>query len=128
MVAWWPKQKPRLLQIDDCLMDALDPAAADECLVEPAAKSEIVDVQSAAFIPVAVTLVILCLVVSMLASQPAVSNLHIKTLPSPVPCSEMQLDLTDSFEPSTRVHRTPTPAWASWVRRRSCITRCPSWM
>jgi hypothetical protein len=46
MVAFWHKPpKSKLLTIDDCLMDALDPAQADECLVEPAAPLEVVQVE-----------------------------------------------------------------------------------
>ena len=44
-----PAEKSSLLAIDDCLIDALDPAAADECLVEPAAKSEVVENPSMMF-------------------------------------------------------------------------------
>merc|ERR1712226_1535207 len=37
-------QKARsLLEIDDCLIEAVDPAAADECLITPAAKEELVE-------------------------------------------------------------------------------------
>jgi hypothetical protein len=49
MIAFFKPQKTKLLAIDDCLIDALDPAAADECLVEPAAKSEVVEGQNVLF-------------------------------------------------------------------------------
>ena len=46
-----------LLAIDDCLIGAADPFEADECLVDPAAKAEIVqEVDTWFFAPVACAL------------------------------------------------------------------------
>jgi len=39
--SFFTPQKSRLLEIDDCLMDAIDPAMADECIVAPPAESEL---------------------------------------------------------------------------------------
>jgi hypothetical protein len=76
MVAFWGRKdkaqnKPRLLAIDDCLMDAADPAAADECLVAPAASQELVEETSFdAFLPLLATGVALLIGISMMPVSP----------------------------------------------------------
>jgi len=65
------QQKPLLLAIDDCLIEAADGAAADECLVPPAAQSELVEETSfTAFYPLLAVALAICISISLIPPNP----------------------------------------------------------